>query len=82
MQSVPSRLQQIAAAGYRVINHFSQSHRAWDNYYLPLAARVAELRPQLPQSSALDDIEREIAIYRQHLGEFGYQQFVLQLSSD
>lgn len=79
MQTVSTRLEQIKAQGYRLIEHFSLSEKAWKNYYLPLKDRVKQLTPLLPNSSALMDLNKEIALYENHLNEFGYQMFVLQL---
>lgn len=79
MQSVKTRLSQMEASGYAVVEHFTLSEQAWRNYYLPLKARLAELQPSLPESAALQDLAQEIALYEQHLGEFGYEMFVLQV---
>ncbi len=79
MQSVKTRLSQMEASGYAVVEHFTLSEQAWRNYYLPLKARLAELQPSLPESAALQDLAHEIALYEQHLGEFGYEMFVLQV---
>ena len=78
MQGLDERLSQIESAGYVRLDHFTLSEQAWRDYYVPVKARVAELKPEMPNSVALADIEREIAIFEQHLGEFGYQMFVLQ----
>lgn len=78
MQTVATRLTQMQQAGYKVIEHFTLSEQAWRDYYQPLKARVAELKSSMPDSAALADIEHEIGIYEDHLGEFGYHMFVLQ----
>jgi hypothetical protein len=79
MQSVSLREQQIRRAGYTVIDHFSLSQQAWANYYEPLRLRLNELKPQMAESTALNDIDREIGIIDQYLGEFGYEMFILQV---
>jgi DNA-binding transcriptional MerR regulator/cyclopropane fatty-acyl-phospholipid synthase-like methyltransferase len=79
MQTLATRLTQIQQAGYQLLNHFTLSEQAWLDYYQPLKARIHQLKPSMPNSTALADIEREIAIYEQHLGEFGYHMFVLQI---
>ncbi|ERS84577.1 methyltransferase [Marinobacter sp. EVN1] len=79
MQSVSLREQQIRRAGYTVIDHFSLSQQAWANYYEPLRSRLNELKPQMAESMALNDIDREIGIIDQYLGEFGYEMFILQV---
>lgn len=78
MQTVEKRLSQIRQAGFKVIDHFTLSEQAWDDYYQPLKARVAEVKTSLPDSTAIADFEREIAIYERYLGEFGYHMFILQ----
>lgn len=78
MQTVTKRLTQMQQAGFEVIDHFTLSEQAWSDYYQPLKARVTELKPNMPDSPAIADIEREIACYEQHLGEFGYEMFVLK----
>lgn len=80
MQSVETRLVQIEQAGYQVVMHFSLSAQAWQDYYQPLKARALALQPDMLGSKALVDILHEITLYEQHLGEFGYQMFVLQKS--
>ncbi len=76
--TVACRLEQAREAGYTVIDTFSLSDESWQNYIEPLEARVYALKSTMPESVALRDIETELNIYRHHLGEFGYQMFVLQ----
>jgi hypothetical protein len=33
----------------------------------------------MSDSAALEDLAREIELYDQHLGEFGYEMFILQV---
>ncbi|CAM2857997.1 MerR family transcriptional regulator [Vibrio rarus] len=80
MQNIDSRLQQFKQYGYEVIEHFSLSGQAWENYYQPVKQRTAELLPSMPHSNALQDLTKEIAIYEQYLGEFGYQMFIVRKS--
>ena len=75
---VHTRLEQMTRAGYRVLEHFTLSRAAWEAYWLPLQHRVDELADEMPDSAALDDIRRELEVYREHLGEFGYQMVILQ----
>ncbi|ENI8055426.1 MerR family transcriptional regulator [Vibrio vulnificus] len=72
------RLTQIRQAGFDVIDHFTMSEQAWHDYYRPLKARVADVKVSMPNSTAIADLEQEIAIYERDLGEFGYQMFVLR----
>lgn len=78
MQSVETRLEQIAKAGYKVIDTFTVSKATWESYYEPLQARLNEVTPTMVGSQAVADIQREVDLYKKHLGEFGYQFFVAE----
>ncbi|MCO7188811.1 MerR family transcriptional regulator [Pseudoalteromonas sp. XMcav2-N-2] len=78
MQAIAARLVQIEQAGFRVLAHFTLSQQAWADYYEQLKAEVKKQLSHQPESAALLDMAREIAIYEQYLGEFGYQMFMLQ----
>ncbi|PMJ91714.1 methyltransferase domain-containing protein [Vibrio sp. 10N.261.55.A7] len=78
IQTVATRLEQIRAAGYEVIEHFSLSQDAWSNYWKPLKERVDSLMPEMPNAAALKDIRKEVTIYERYLNEFGYQMFILR----
>ncbi|ULG70169.1 class I SAM-dependent methyltransferase [Marinobacterium sediminicola] len=78
MTSTERRVEQMDKAGYHLLNTFSLSRQAWDNYIVPLRARIDELHTHMPNSTALADLDRELNIYQDCLGEFGYQFFILQ----
>jgi SAM-dependent methyltransferase len=78
MQTVEIRLAQMHQVGFDVIGHFTLSEQAWRDYYQPLKTRVAQVKASIPTSTAIADLEQEIAIYDRYLGEFGYQMFVLR----
>lgn len=78
MVTIEERSAQAEAAGYRVLDSFTLSKAAWENYFVPLQARVETLKEELHSSAALRDIETELAIYHHYFDEFGYQMFVLQ----
>ncbi|MBQ4880413.1 MerR family transcriptional regulator [Pseudoalteromonas luteoviolacea] len=78
MQSVESRLAQISTLGYKVLAHFPQSAQAWQNYYGPLHERVIELKDTMVDSTALQDIQKEVDICTEYANEFGYHMFILQ----
>lgn len=65
---------QIEAAGYDVIDQRRLPDAAWEAYFGPLEARIADLRagadPAL--THVLDEAEEEIACWRVHRAEFGY----------
>lgn len=81
MTTVKSRLSAIEALGYEVLDTFPLSLQAWENYLSPLREKVEELAQQDFSSNALTDIEKELRIHHQYLGEYGYQFFVLQKTS-
>jgi DNA-binding transcriptional MerR regulator/ubiquinone/menaquinone biosynthesis C-methylase UbiE len=79
MKNVETRITQMQNADFDVLNHFTLSRQAWLDYVLPLKERVAELQNSMSDSAALEDLAREIELYDQHLGEFGYEMFILQV---
>jgi len=70
-------------AGYRVVATFPLPDSAWwDGYYAHVLRRIDDLRPEVAGNpGAMAQIEfalREIAIFREHAGEYGYEFFILQ----
>lgn len=70
-------------AGYEVVATFPLPASAWwDNYYTPVLERLAEIRVAAtgnPDAEAtLAFTEREIAVFREHAGEYGYEFFILR----
>lgn len=65
---------QIAAAGYEVLGTRRLSDAAWENYYTPLEARAARLRPGAGADlvAVLDEARAEADCWRAHRDEFGY----------
>lgn len=78
MQTVETRLNQATTAGYEILANYPYSPEAFENYYLPLESRVKQLKPEMKNSTALEDIIKEIEIYKNYKNEFGYDMFVLQ----
>ncbi|MCW8347198.1 MerR family transcriptional regulator [Vibrio sp. ZSDZ65] len=78
MQTVETRLEQMTAAGYEVVSHFTLSLEAWQNYYEPLKRRIETLAPTMAESTALKDIAREVDVFNHTIGEYGYQMFTLK----
>ena len=64
----------VAAAGYEVVGTRRLSDQAWEDYYGPLDARIAVLRPgaDAALTKVLDETEEEAACWRAHRDEFGY----------
>ncbi|NOH71887.1 MerR family transcriptional regulator [Vibrio pectenicida] len=79
IRSIPERLTLFKQQGYEVVEHFSLDVEAWKNYWLPLQQRIEDLKPSMPNSQAIADIEKEISIYEQSAAkDFTYQYFVLR----
>lgn len=68
---VAARVEQ---AGYDVLATRRLSDAAWENYFGPIDARIAMLRPGADQAltAVLDEAEEEAACWRAHRDEFGY----------
>jgi len=79
MQTVAQRRQLIKKSGYQLVGDFTLSELAWQQYYQPLATQLAAVTAQLPDSTALADIKRELEMYQQYHTQYGYQMFVLRL---
>ncbi|MCG9729902.1 MerR family transcriptional regulator [Shewanella sp. Isolate13] len=78
MVSVERRIEQAQQAGYELIDSFPLSEQAWSDYYLPLQGRVDELEAMMPNSKAIADVKRELAIAAKRQGQFDYQMLILQ----
>jgi len=65
---------QVTAAGYETLEGKPVSDTAWENYFTPLEARVAELRVGADEvmNAVLDATEAEIAGWRAVRRETGY----------
>lgn len=72
--------RQITDAGYRILGQQRLSDAAWEAYFTPMAARIAQLRPSADADLAavLDEAEREIATWRAYRAEYGYTLFVVR----
>ncbi|WP_299979449.1 MerR family transcriptional regulator [uncultured Pseudoteredinibacter sp.] len=79
MQDRATRLAQAEQLGFKLIDDFSLSDQAWNNYYQPLKAAIDKSRNKLGQSEVLNDIDEEIAIAETRNNEFDYQFFIFQL---
>jgi len=70
-------------AGYEVVATFPLPGSAWwEDYYTPLIKRLEELRPTVAGNPGAEGLiefaEREIAVHREHGGEYGYEFFILR----
>jgi serine/threonine-protein kinase HipA len=81
MSSMSVNGRRAERAGLVLLDRFVLPEAAWwDEYYRPLAARVAELRPTAAADllAILDGIEREIALYERFADAYGYVFYLLQ----
>jgi hypothetical protein len=75
---VPRRLEQATRAGYRVLSQFDMGQSALDTYYHPLEARLRDLERRMEGTRVLEDLRRELRVYHEGRGQFGYEMFVLE----
>jgi SAM-dependent methyltransferase len=83
MRGVAAHLDAIAAAGYELVEHFTLPESAWwEDYFHPLEARIARLRPKFAgdaeAEAILDEQQREMQMYRQYADWFGYEFYVMR----
>lgn len=81
MSTVQDHLLALEASGYKLLETFELSRKAWVNYLWPLHSRIANISDDQFLSGALTDLTKEIAIHEKYAGEYGYQMFALQRSS-
>lgn len=77
MATVEKRLKQAERAGYTVHSHLDMGQAALDAYYLPLAARLEQVKNLIAEKRVVEDLQRELDVYHQGKGQFGYEMFVL-----
>ena len=79
MTNVYTRFMQAKKQAFEVLDDFTISDKAWQNYWQLLQARLNALKASMPESQAIKDIQRELDIYQSHDGsQFGYHFFVLR----
>jgi SAM-dependent methyltransferase len=81
--TVDGNLEMIAAAGYRLLGHFTLGEDAWwPAYYGPLEDRIASLRSRFADDPAalaqLAEEQREIDLYKRYSRWYGSVFFVMQ----
>jgi len=75
--------ERVRKAGLRLVASFRLPEEGWwENYYVPMLARIAELRKVNgadPENAAiLDTLEAEAEIYRKYKRYYGYTFLVMQ----
>jgi ubiquinone/menaquinone biosynthesis C-methylase UbiE len=83
MTTVPGCERMIREAGYHLVGSYRLPDEAWwKEFYDPLERKMSVIEDQVagdPETMAILDMTRkEIAMFRQHSGEYGYQAFLLR----
>lgn len=80
---VEGKLRVIASLGYENSGHFVLPRSSWtDEYYEPLANRMAQLEPRwagiAEAESVLAEARTELAMFERHSHHYGYAFFVMR----
>ncbi|MEU4264195.1 bifunctional class I SAM-dependent methyltransferase/N-acetyltransferase [Streptomyces argenteolus] len=79
LRTVGATTTAAVAAGCHVLGLFVQPESDWDEYYVPLAGRVAASDPSAPgMEAALAATRAELAARRAYGHEYGYAGYVLR----
>lgn len=79
LRPVPATTAAAVDAGCHVLAAFIQPESDWDEYYVPLAERVAAADPAAPGMAwALASTREELDMRREHGTEYGYAAYVLR----
>jgi hypothetical protein len=75
--------ERVKKAGLRLIATYRLPEAGWgENYYVPMLARIAELRKTHGNNPApaaiLDSLEHEAEMYRKYKRYYGYTFFVMR----
>jgi SAM-dependent methyltransferase len=79
----PELEEQVRDAGFRLVATYRLPDAGWwENYYVPMLARIAELRKthgtDPAHAAILDALEAEAEVYRKNRQYYGYTFFVMQ----
>ncbi|MFJ9575950.1 GNAT family N-acetyltransferase [Streptomyces sp. NPDC101191] len=79
LRTVTENAAAAVAAGYHVLGTVLQPEGDWDEYYGPLGGRAEAADTALPgMAEAVAGARAEIALRREHGGDYGYAGFVLR----
>ena len=80
IQDIGSNIEDLQAAGYRLVDHFTLPESAWWEYYRPLKKRFQQLKEKYQNNRTalelLDTETYEIDLYRQYSEYYGYVFFI------
>jgi SAM-dependent methyltransferase len=81
MAGVSENIERARAAGFEVQGHFALPPEAWwDEYYLPLEARMDLLAadPDPALAAVIAETRREIELFRRHGDAYGYVFYLMR----
>ncbi|MEU1486529.1 bifunctional class I SAM-dependent methyltransferase/N-acetyltransferase [Streptomyces sp. NPDC005752] len=79
LRPVAGNTDAAVRAGCHVLGGLVQPDSDWDEYYVPLAGRVASADPSAPgMAEALAATHEELEVRRRHGAEYGYAGYVLR----
>ncbi|MGB5947831.1 MAG: class I SAM-dependent methyltransferase [Parvibaculum sp.] len=79
MGSVASNGEAAARAGYRLIGRIVlPTEEWWQDYYMPMRAKLAGMRRTYGELPVFDEMEREICLFERHADEYGYVFYALR----
>ena len=83
MKNIEENITILQESGYTYIDSFILPESAWwDDYYIPLESRLANLRNKYkgnPDANAiLDEQQREIELYKKYSQYYGYVFYIMQ----
>jgi SAM-dependent methyltransferase len=78
MRDTAGTVAAATAAGWTVLATYLLPQSDWAAYYDPMTERVAELRARGIDPAALDEVGREIDLWRTHGRDYGYTGYVLR----
>lgn len=79
LRTVAGNAAAAVEAGYHVLGTVPQPESDWDEYYVPLAAHADAADVTVPgMAEAVAGARTEIALRREHGGDYGYAGFVLR----
>ncbi|MFF6773159.1 GNAT family N-acetyltransferase [Streptomyces sp. NPDC012637] len=79
LRTVAGNTAAAVGAGYHVLGTFPQPEGDWDEYYGPLARNADAADTSLPgMAEAVAGARAEIALRRDHGGDYGYAGYVLR----
>ncbi len=80
MRGVEENTLRLEKAGYSLIAAFPLEKEAWDNYYRPLSAHLAEMRKRsgggLADEAVIDGLQEEIDLYATDGDSYGYVFYI------